>query len=375
MAGIYFHIPFCKSKCNYCNFYSISDLSKIDILVESEIKELNLRKSYIDNEIIHTIYFGGGTPSLLSLVHINKILGDIRNLFKVSSNCEITFEVNPEDLSENYLSGLFFSGINRLSVGIQSYNDSILQFMGRRHDSNSLSDKIKCAKKIGFDNISIDIIFGVPGMTNKIYYETLDKIIALNIQHISAYGLTIEKGTYFHKLLKTNEINLMTDNDILIQFNDTIDILSENGFCQYELSNFARNGFISRHNSSYWEDIIYLGIGPSAHSYNGISRQWNVKNTINYCSKIKLSEIYYDIEYLSDTDKYNEYILTRLRTIKGISLLNISNRFPEQIVLQFNNEITKLLKNNLVKTVDNNFTLTRKGMEIADFVIRSLCVV
>jgi len=373
MAGIYFHIPFCKKKCNYCDFYSKRDSREIVDVVGYEVKELVLKKDYLDKDLIETIYFGGGTPSLLEEHDISRLLESVRQYFNVSSGCEITFESNPDDLSEVYLNILFNCGINRLSIGIQSFNDEVLKFLGRRHDSKKLNSIIDCAKKIGFSNISVDVIFGIPGMALSTYTDTLNKIIQLNIQHISAYSLTIAEGTVFYKMLKNNKLNEINEEDLLIQFNTTIDTLSEKGYIQYEISNYAKEGFKSRHNISYWNNVKYLGIGPGAHSFNNISRQWNISDTGKYCNNIDLQKLFYEIEYLTDNDKFNEYLITGLRTSEGVSLRYINSSFNEKVNEHFLMNIDKLMKDDLVYRRDEDrIILTRRGLFISDYILRML---
>jgi len=372
MSGIYFHIPFCKQKCSYCDFYSIKDSKGVVELVKSEIKELVLRKEYLGGEIVNTIYFGGGTPSLLSKYDINNLLNCVRQNFEISPSCEITFESNPDDLTEDYLQGLLECQINRLSIGIQSFNDDILKYLGRRHDSKKLNFIIESAKKIGFDNISIDLIFGIPGMDLATYYDSLNKAVQLNIQHISAYSLTIAEGTLFYKLRNSNKLHEIDEEDLIIQFNSTIDILAKSGFEHYEISNYARNGFKSRHNCSYWEDTNYLGIGPSAHSYNGGSRQWNVSNTRQYNSLLDKGKPFFEIEFLTRIDKYNEYIITGLRTSKGVSISFIEANFEERIIKYFNKEANNLLKQELVYFQNDRIVLTRRGILISDYILQLL---
>lgn len=372
MSGIYFHIPFCKQKCNYCDFYSRRYSRGMDVLIKSEIKELIFRKDYLDNDLIETIYFGGGTPSLLNISDINNLLNSVKQNFEISSNCEITLEANPDDLNEEYLNDLFDSGINRLSIGIQSFNDIILKFLGRRHDSLKLQWIIETAKKIGFNNISIDLIFGIPGMELPTYIDSLNQVLKLNIQHISAYSLTITEGTMFYKLLKNNKISEIDEAYLLIQFNKTVDILAANNFFQYEISNYAKEGFKSRHNCSYWEDVKYLGIGPSAHSYNRISRQWNISDTPKYCINIDQSKSYFEIEFLTDKDKFNEYIITGLRTSKGVSIRYIEMNFGVKMYEHFMTEVNKFLKNEFVYFDEGRVVLTRKGILISDYILRLL---
>jgi len=372
MSGIYFHIPFCKQKCSYCDFYSTKDSNWIDELVQSEIKELILRKDYLNNELVETIYFGGGTPSLLSICNVINLLKCVRENFNVSADCEITFETNPDDLTLDYLKGLFDNQINRLSIGIQSYNDDVLKYLGRRHDSCNLNDNIETAKSVGFDNISVDLIFGIPGMSLQTYLNSLEKVIQLDVQHISAYSLTIAEGTLFYKLKKENKLKEIEEEELLVQFNSTIDILSVNGFNHYEISNYAKEGYKSRHNSSYWDDVNYLGIGPSAHSYNGISRQWNISSTRKYCGLVEKNELFFEVEYLTRKDKFNEYIITGLRTSKGVSIKFVKENFGGEIVLHFVKEVFSLLKQELIHPYDDRVVLTRRGILISDFILQQL---
>ena len=372
MSGIYFHIPFCKQKCSYCDFYSTRDSNGIVDLVNSEMQELVLRKDYLKNDLIDTIYFGGGTPSLLSEYDVNNLLGCVKQNFEVSTECEITFETNPDDLTEDYLKSLRDCNINRLSVGIQSYNDKILKYLGRRHDSKLLDFNIETAKKVGFDNISVDLIFGIPGLDLTTYLESLNKVVQLDVQHISAYSLTIAEGTLFYKLRNQNKLKEMNEDELLIQFNATIDILAENGFNHYEISNYAKEGYKSRHNCSYWEDVNYLGIGPSAHSYNGVSRQWNISGTKKYCKMIDSRDSYFEIEFLTRKDKFNEYIITGLRTSKGVSRKFITETFDEPICKHFTKEINNLLQQDLIYQDDDNVILTRRGILISDYILQML---
>jgi len=372
MAGIYFHIPFCKHKCSYCDFYSIKDSDGINELVNAEIKELILRKGYLNDEIIDTIYFGGGTPSLLNICNIYSFLDCIHQNFDVSSDCEISFETNPDDLSEDYLHGLHDLNINRLSVGIQSFNDNVLKYLGRRHDSSKLRLNIETAKKVGFDNISVDLIFGIPGMELATYLDTLSKVNELDIQHVSAYSLTIAEGTLFFKLKKQNKLKEIDEEDLLVQFNTTIDILAENGFNHYEISNYAKNGFKSRHNCSYWEGVNYLGIGPSAHSYNGVSRQWNISDTRKYCRLIDHMDTFFEVEYLSRRDKFNEYIITGLRTSNGISRKFVRDNFDDGINQVFSKEVNNLLHQELIYPNADSVILTRRGILISDYILQLL---
>jgi oxygen-independent coproporphyrinogen-3 oxidase len=369
MAGVYFHIPFCIKKCSYCDFYSKNDLSIVDELVKAEIKELKFRSDYLDNEIVDTIYFGGGTPSLLNIRSVHELINCVRSEYLVSDKCEITFEANPDDLTEEYLNCLFNVGVNRLSIGIQSFNDEVLKFLGRRHDSAKLVQIIELAQKIGYLNISVDVIFGIPGFKLSTYLDSLNRIFDLNIQHISAYSLTIAEGTVLYKQFKSKKLNLIGEDDLLIQFNSTIDELTAHGFIQYEISNYAKDGFMSRHNCSYWEGIRYLGIGPSAHSYNKVSRQWNISSTGKYCNNINQHKPFYEIEYLTEIDKFNEYLITGLRTSKGISIKYIIENFDEKFYHYFIDKVDNLFNDNLLFINDNRISLTRNGIFISDYLL------
>ena len=372
MAGIYLHIPYCRSKCHYCDFYSTSNMASIESLVESEKRELISRKQYIGDEIVETIYFGGGTPSVLSAIQVKDLLAIIYDNFSVASDCEITLEANPEDLAEPYLTDLHLAGVNRLSIGIQSFNNEILSYLGRGHDNSNLVNRIKAVKNAGIGNVSIDLIYGIPGLSLDKYLDSLNEAVQLGIQHISAYSLIIEKNTFFYKLYKTNRLTEAPDNEILAQFDATIDTLAKHGFYHYEVSSFALEGFKSRHNSSYWEGKKYLGIGPSAHSFNGISRQWNVSSIKSYILNLENCKDYFEIEILSEADRYNEYLLVGLRTAKGISKKYISELFNSKISDYFLKRLSKLNSEDFISVADDQVTLTRKGIFVSDMIIRGL---
>jgi oxygen-independent coproporphyrinogen-3 oxidase len=372
MSGIYFHIPYCRTKCHYCDFYASNNIKTINQLVKAEVEELSLRRSYLADEPVQTIYFGGGTPSVLSISHINDLLSTVRENFNVSADCEISLEANPEDLTEIYLKQLFEVGINRLSIGIQSFDEDILVYLGRRHGTQMLSNMVETAQNIGFHNISLDLIYGIPGLTLERYTESIKEVLKLGVQHISAYALTIEKKTYFYKLLITNKLKEVADEEVLDHFNATIDLLALSGFSHYEVSSFSKPGFQSRHNSSYWQGKNYLGVGPAAHSFNGISRQWNLSSTKNYILNIANGSPYFEVELLNEIDKYNEYVLLGLRTSNGISKNFIIDRFDKKIVSYFSKELLKLEKDEFILSSGDQICLSRKGILMADFIIRKL---
>lgn len=374
MAGIYIHIPFCKKKCYYCDFFSIASSSRKIEYIESLIKEINLRKEYLGDDIIKSIYFGGGTPSLLEIDELNRILNQIENYFKLSENCEITIEVNPEDINEEYIELLSDTKVNRISIGIQSLNDNILKFLGRRHNSQKAYEVVRLFQKAGFINISIDLIYGIPGLSIKQLTDTLDKIIELNLMHISTYHLTIEPKTVLYKKLTDNKINIISEEESLWQYNIIKEKFRKYDYEQYEISNFAKNNLFSIHNVGYWTQQKYLGIGASAHSYDGNSRQWNVSDVKKYIESLNKGNIACEIEYLSNNDKYNEYIMTRLRTKWGINLEEIEQLFGNDLYKYFIDNSRKFIENNDLYQNHENILITEKSLYISDYIISNLMI-
>lgn len=368
MSGIYFHIPFCHKKCNYCDFFTVSNSFNIDNLINSELKELLIRKNYLNNSVVDTIYFGGGTPSILNYKQLDNFLRNVNSNFQINPKVEITLEVNPEDLNEKYLESLFKIGINRLSIGVQSFNDDVLKFLGRGHKSLDIKRNIELAKQIGFSNVSVDLIFGIPGFSYDSYFDSLQSVIDLNIEHISAYGLSIVEKTIFYKRLKINNIREIDEEEFVKQFEITMDFLAMHGFEQYEISNYCKKGYESRHNSNYWNNSTYLGIGPSAHSYNLESRQWNVNNLIKYISLIDQSKEFFENEILTNIDKFNEYVLTNIRTNRGINLEFIKLKF----YIDLEKKLYALETDEYLVKRNDHFILTRKGKVLSDFVIEKL---
>ena len=370
MAGIYLHIPFCRSKCAYCDFYSIADTRLIDDFVEAILKEIDLQKEYLGNEIIQTIYLGGGTPSMLKVNHIEKILNHIHKQFNIDKNREITLEANPDDLSKDYLKSIKNLGLNRLSVGIQSFSDSDLQLMKRKHTVNQSISSVKCAQDIGFNNISIDLIYGLPDLSLENWEKNINKALNLNIQHISAYHLTIEPNTLFHKYYKSQKLNLPNEDESLDQFRLLKEKTAEKGFLHYEISNFAVDGFISLHNTNYWMGVRYLGLGPSAHSYNLTSRQWNIQNLPIYLDEILKGKLPYERENLTETEKYNDFVITSLRTMWGLNIEKLKTQFDKKYENHFLEISKKMFKKNLLIKSGKNYILLDKGMFISDNIIQ-----
>ena len=372
MSGIYIHIPFCEKICSYCDFYKSASLNSVDKTVLNIVKEIELRKEYLGKSKIKTIYFGGGTPSILNINQLKLILSTIYNNFKLTSSPEITLEANPDDLNYKYLHDLKSIGINRLSVGIQSFNDKDLKILNRRHTAKEAVEAIKLAKKTGFKDISIDLIYGLDFSSDELFIENIEKAISLDIQHISAYHLTIEKKTKFFKLYEKGELSEIDENRSNEQFKILINKLAKAGFEHYEISNFAKKNFISTHNSNYWKQVPYLGIGPSSHSYNGDSRQWNVANIRKYNKALESNLLFFEKETLSQTDKFNDYIITSLRTIWGADSNYIKESFSEEYYSFFIEKIEKFLKNKELIKSKNFIKISRDSIFLTDFICTEL---
>ncbi|MGQ1785578.1 MULTISPECIES: radical SAM family heme chaperone HemW [unclassified Saccharicrinis] len=323
MAGIYIHIPFCIQKCGYCDFYSLVRLTDKSDFVSALCKEIRERKNELNGEAIQTIYFGGGTPSLLQKKDFEKIINTLSINYDLSKLEEFTVEVNPDDINKEYVEDLSELGFNRLSLGVQSFNDRILAFMNRRHNAEEAVQAVQLSQNSGFDNISIDLIYGIPDMSAEEWENSIDKSLSLHVQHISAYHLTFEPGTVFYKKLKKNRIKEVDDKISAEQYSKLIHKLEKGGFQDYEISNFCKPGFESKHNSSYWSGSSYLGFGPSAHSYSGTTRRWNISDLKEYIGRVQNDEICYEEETLSEKDIYNETIMLGLRTNKGVDLNSI----------------------------------------------------
>ncbi|WP_158989232.1 radical SAM family heme chaperone HemW [Mucilaginibacter sp. L196] len=320
MAGIYLHIPFCKQACHYCDFHFSTSLKYKGELVEALIKEIQLQKKYLNGENIDTIYFGGGTPSLLNEAEISLLINTITGLHSVASDAEITLEANPDDLDKTKLQALRQTPINRFSIGIQSFFDEDLQWMNRVHRADEAESAVKRAQDMGFENITVDLIYGYPLLTDQKWKFNTDKVFELGVPHVSAYSMTVEPRTALASFIKQKKQSAMSDEQSAAQFTFLMEDMQKKGFEQYEISNFCKPGFYSRHNSNYWKGVKYLGIGPSAHSYNGETRQWNVANNTKYMQGLGSGLIDAETEILSDIDKLNEYIMTSLRTSWGLDL-------------------------------------------------------
>ncbi len=369
MAGIYIHIPFCKKLCYYCDFYHVISENDHSLFVNALKKEIEIRQNYLSREAVSTIYFGGGTPSVLSINEIESILSVIRKQFVIEPESEITMEVNPDDVSEEYFKELLLLGINRISLGIQSWKDEDLRFLNRRHTSAQSAEAIKAAFKAGFENVSIDLIYGIPGMTTEQLALNLSQTFSYGITHLSAYHLTIEPGTRFGKMKEKNKFVEIEEEESVAQFNLLIDKAKEAGFIHYEISNFSKPGYFSIHNTNYWKQVPYLGLGPSAHSFNGYSRQWNIKNLRKYISSLKGNKQFYEKEELDLKTKFNEYILTSLRTMWGIDLQYVEKAFEKEGYDYIINLAGKFINYGLMEQKENALILTNQGMMISDNII------
>ena len=375
MPSLYIHIPFCKQACYYCDFhFSVNQSNKAEI-VDALSREILLQKNYLPSVPLETIYFGGGTPSLLNERELFTIMETIHETFSLNKNIEVTLEANPDDLSPEVLRLFKKAGINRLSIGTQSFQDACLQYLNRAHNATQAQKSILDAQSLGFDNISIDLIYAIPIANHQTWQQDLQQATNLNIQHISAYCLTIEEQTVFGKYLKNNRMSPIDDEFASQQFNALIHHLNQNGFEQYEISNFAKNGLYSKHNSNYWIKNPYLGIGPSAHSYNGTSRQFNVASNGKYLQNIQKNILPYTKEVLSKADKVNEYIMTSLRTIWGCDLNKVFNSFGINLLNVNKSYIDEYIDKKLLNLDNNVLKLTNSGKLFADKIASDLFIV
>jgi oxygen-independent coproporphyrinogen-3 oxidase len=371
MSGIYIHIPFCKQACHYCDFHFSTSLKKKDDLISALKKELVLRKGEFENQTVNTIYFGGGTPSLLSNAELEDILNAVYTNYKISETPEITLEANPDDLSKERIIALSKSPINRLSIGIQSFFEADLKLMNRAHNSIEAKSCIVEAVKY-FNNISVDLIYGIPDATNEQWIENIETALSFGIPHISSYALTVEPKTALASMIKQGKINNVDDEKAQEQFYILKEKLDEAGFEHYELSNFAKPGFYSQNNSAYWLGKSYIGIGPSAHSYNGEQRSWNISNNTLYINSIFENKLPNEVETLSEIDGFNEYVMTGLRTIWGISLNRIEREFGKENLNYLLAQASPYITQELLYIRDNTLKTTEKGQFLSDGIASEL---
>ena len=375
MAGIYIHIPFCKQRCNYCAFYSSTLYNIKEEYADAVCKELLMRKEYIKGEEIKTIYFGGGTPSTLPIRLLQKICDTIYANYTVCSNAEVTIECNPDDLTEEFLAELRQLPFNRISMGVQSFSNRQLKRLGRRHNAEKARRAVGNARAAGYKNISIDLMFALPDSTIEEWEESINEAISLNPEHISAYNLMYEEDTPLHRALQRGDFEELSEEENIEQFRMLIKRMKEAGYYHYEISNFAKPGYESRHNSSYWNDTAYIGCGAAAHSYNGDSREWNISDIKEYIKGIESNNRNYEIEHLTEEERYNDAILTRLRTADGIPLTWMKNKFSQRLNSYMLNAAKKHIEYGNIKKADETLSLTEKGIFISDAVIRDFIYV
>ncbi|MBM1105655.1 radical SAM family heme chaperone HemW [Aurantibacter crassamenti] len=374
MSGIYIHIPFCKQACHYCDFHFSTSMAKKEPMVLALLKELELRKDEFKDVEVETIYFGGGTPSILTAAEINQIITSVYEYYKVAENPEVTLEANPDDLSKERIEELSKSPINRLSIGIQSFFEEDLKMMNRAHSAKEAENCLTEATK-HFQNISLDLIYGIPGMSNERWKQNIDKALSFNIPHISSYALTVEPKTALAHMIKKGTIKNVDDEQAHNQYNILNTVLEKAGYICYEISNFGKKGYFSRNNSAYWQGKKYLGIGPSAHSFDGQRRGWNISNNSKYLKSIEEGILPIETEMLTIVDRYNEYIMTGLRTIWGVSLEKIHKEFGEQYLSYLNKQMVEPITKELLQIENNTLKVTKKGRFLVDGLASDLFMV
>ena len=371
MSGIYIHIPFCRRKCHYCNFFSIASSKYKEGFLESLKEEIFLRKDYLDRTV-ESIYFGGGTPSFLQIPEINGILEELGKYFSLSENQEVTLEANPDDLDPGILREYLAIGINRLSIGVQSFFDDDLEYLNRIHSGRRAEESVQQAQDAGFSNISLDLIYGIPTLTSEKWQKNLEKAFLLKVPHISTYSLTVEPKTALDLLIRKKKLPGPEEEQILDHFRILLRMMKEQEFEHYEISNFCKKGFYSRHNSMYWTGGSYLGLGPSAHSYNGESRQWNISNLIQYIDQINRNEPFFESEELTPVKRYNEYVMVSLRTMWGCDTRKIRDIFGDKTVTWFALHVARYLQSGDVFEKEGIYYLTDEGKLFADGIAADL---
>jgi oxygen-independent coproporphyrinogen-3 oxidase len=374
MSGLYIHIPFCKQACHYCDFHFSTKLDNRSALVSALVRELELQRDYLDGAMLQTIYFGGGTPSMLSAEELGSIFQTIRANYIVEPNAEITLEANPDDLSSEKLYQLRDLGVNRLSIGVQSFDDEILTYFNRAHSAQEAVDCVSLARAAGFNNISIDLIYGTPGLDDSAWVRNIKSALALSPEHVSAYSLTIEEKTVFGRRASKGLLTAATEEIVAAQFEILMSEMFASGYEHYEISNFSRKGMHSRHNTSYWEQKPYLGIGPSAHSYNGSTRQSNVTNNPQYIRSLASDKVPYQLEILSQSNIINEFIMTRLRTHDGLDLEFLREAYGYDLAGEHAGYLRRLVDMGKVYHHGPMLVLTNKGKLLADKISSDLFV-
>ena len=375
MAGIYIHIPFCKSRCIYCDYFTSINEVKMDIFVQALCKEIGNRKEELATDQIKTIYFGGGTPSRLNKTHLQHIFENIFVNYMVAENAEITIETNPDDLSKEYIDMLSILPFNRISIGIQSFDDDELKFLSRRHDSATAINAVRYCQQKGFDNINIDLMYGLPNQTLEIWQKNLEIACELGIQHISAYHLIYEDKTKLYNLLQAGKVNPVDEESSIEMFEMLIKILSKAGFEHYEVSNFAKDSLYSQHNSSYWNGEKYIGLGAAAHSFDGEHRWWNVSSLSKYIDGINNGNPLVEKEDIDESKQYNEFLITGLRTMWGINTEELKKKYGTEKYNYFVENAQKYFDQDYLIRKGDNITVSHKGIFISDGIISDLMIV
>jgi len=371
MAGIYLHIPFCRQACHYCNFHFSTSLKLKNEFTDALLKEIKLQSTYLPSEPVNTIYFGGGTPSLLSIDELTRILQMLRQTFTVAADAEVTLEANPDDIAEEKLKDWKQVGINRLSIGVQSFFEEDLRWMNRAHTAQQAIDNLKLARQY-FDNITIDLIYGTPTLPDDKWQHNVQQAIALGITHLSCYALTVEPGTALAHMINKHKTLDVNTGDQARQFLLLMDWMQAAGYEHYEISNYALPGRRSRHNSSYWQGASYLGLGPSAHSFNGESRQWNIANNALYIKSLKEDKVPFEVEHLTGAQRLNEYIMTSLRTMEGLNLNYVTNHFGEKASSKLKQEAQQFIETGKMQLNNGYLQLTKEGKLFADGIAAEL---
>lgn len=377
MAGVYIHVPFCKQACHYCDFHFSTQMKKKGAMVDALVREMELRKNELGDEVVETIYFGGGTPSVLELHELERLIQAVYDHYKVMDNPEITLEANPDDLvssraqSRDIFKDFRKIGVNRLSIGIQSFFEEDLKLMNRAHNAQESEHCIEEAVK-HFDNITIDLIYGIPGMDHNRWKANIQKALDFGLPHISSYALTVEPKTALEKLIQKGTVPQVDDGQAQEQFHILVDALESEGFVNYEVSNFGKSGYFSQNNTAYWQGKTYLGIGPSAHSYDGLSRAWNIRNNSIYIKQIEQGILPSEKETLTVTDRYNEYVMTGLRTIWGVSKEKIAVEFGTSYVNHLEQQSEKFIEQQLLYWEDAILRTTQQGKFLADGIAADL---
>ena len=371
-AGIYIHIPFCKQACTYCNFHFSTSLKHKEEIISAIITEITLRKQFLEGKTIQSIYFGGGTPSLLTSTELNLILENIAASFTIENDVEITLEANPDDINTQKLIELKTSGINRISLGIQSFYDRDLLMMNRSHNAGQAEKSLQLIKDAGFENITADLIYGIPDQSNAEWESNIQKLLSFNINHISCYALTVEPKTKLFHLIAKNKMLSPDENHAAEQFEILTALLITDGYEHYEISNFAKNQKYSRHNTSYWSGNWYAGFGPSAHSYNGISRQWNISNNALYVKNINSGMDFFESEHLTKSQQINEFIMVSLRTMWGLDKNQFEKKYGESELKQLMKGAEKYITENYISDTNGYLIITSKGKFVSDGIIAEL---